>query len=534
MVSQFRFQEGSLMSRSLSTRSRSVQRRRSQHQIPFPGGSVDARVQAVGPERFGVLSVDCAKERSRWALRDFYGTILLPPATVEHTRPGFRQSIDALRQAVQQHGLAHILVAVERTGDYHRPVQRAFREAGYETRIVHPLAARRFREIEHPDDKTDDHDLFGIHRAAVVGFGLVELPLAPLDRQLRALVRHRRDLVRKVVIVQQQIREHLHAILPGFATLFEDDQLWSSSPAMFVARRLPSPEAVRQLGIAGLAERLRQAGIRFQQRTIDKIVGWAEQATATDVDAVVRQRILCDLDDDRIAKRGLISRVELEIAGCLARTPYVLLMAIPGINVVSAAEFAGEAGPITHYANPNALTGRAGLFPSRYQSDTVDRQGRLVRCGNRRLRAALLLIADNLLSVNNYFRAQGALWNTRNVDPRLQRVRVAKRFSRLAFLMLAGRRIVPHECCRDPHYILDKFVAFHLEHQASHVEVRDQLDAAATQLPHAMHDREADALRITAAQFEKARTSQVQSLGSILKEVLANRLRCTVQSTPEV
>ena len=142
----------------------------------------------------------------------------------------------------------------------------------------------------------------------------------------------------------------------------------------------------------------------------------------------MRKRILCDLDDDRVAKRSLISRVELDVAALLVKTPYVLLMAIPGINVVSAAEFAGEAGPIAHYANPNALTGRAGLFPSRYQSDTVDVTGRMVRCANRRLRAALLLIADNLLLVNNYFRAQGALWKTRNIDPRLQCVKVVKRF----------------------------------------------------------------------------------------------------------
>ena len=32
--------------------------------------------------------------------------------------------------------------------------------------------------------------------------------------------------------------------------------------------------------------------------------------------------------------------------GTLVKTPYVLLMGIPGINVVSAAEFAGEMGPI--------------------------------------------------------------------------------------------------------------------------------------------------------------------------------------------
>ena len=174
----------------------------------------------------------------------------------------------------------------------------------------------------------------------------------------------------------------------------------------------------------------------------------------------------------------MLSRVELEIAQRLVCTPYVLLMAIPGIHVVSAGEFAGEAGPIAHYANPNAITGRAGLYPSRYQSDGVDVSGRMVRCANRRLRAALLLIADNLLSVNNYFRAQGALWKQQKSHPRLQRVKVAKRFSRLAYVILAGRQIVPHDCCRDPHYILDKLLGFDLDHAASHAQLRDHLASA--------------------------------------------------------
>ena len=521
------------MSQSSATRTRSS-KRRFKRQLPNPNGVIDARVRAVGPERFGVVAVDCAKQRSRWMLCDFYGHVLLPPATVEHTAPAFRQAIEALRAATSRFALADLFVAVERTGDYHRLVQRAFRDAGYETRIVHPFASRQFRQAEHPGDKTDDHDLLGIHRAAVVGFGLLEPPLDDTFLNLRALVRHRRDLVHKVSAVQQQMREHLHATLPGFTSLFEVDKFWDSSVAMPLARRLASPDAVRQLGLVGIANLLRDAGVRFQQRTIDKIVGWAEQAATADADAVVRQRILCDLDDDRVAKRALISRLELDIAGLLVRTPYVLLMAIPGINVVSAAELAGEAGPIALYANPNAITGRAGLFPSRYQSDGVDVNGRMVRCANRRLRAALMMIADNLLTVNNYFRAQGALWKLKKINPRLQRVKVAKRFSRLAFFMVAGRRIVPHACCRDPHYILDKLLAFLLEHDATLAQHREQLAAASGQLPDSVKPREAKALGDSATKFQSARKPEIQSLGDLLKEVLATRLPLMVQSPVEV
>jgi transposase len=87
----------------------------------------------------------------------------------------------------------------------------------------------------------------------------------------------------------------------------------------------------------------------------------------------------------------------------------VLLLSFPGINVVSGADFAGEMGPITDYANPKSITGRAGLRPSRYQSDQVAKaNGPLVRNGNRALRAAILGIADNLIVCNHYFQVRAA------------------------------------------------------------------------------------------------------------------------------
>ena len=83
--------------------------------------------------------------------------------------------------------------------------------------------------------------------------------------------------------------------------------------------------------------------------------------------------------------------------------PYVLLLSVTGINVVSAARLAGEAGPIEHYASARAINGRAGLYPSRYQSDEVDHaDGSLVRQCNRKLRGAAMLVAENLIKCHPY------------------------------------------------------------------------------------------------------------------------------------
>jgi hypothetical protein len=92
--------------------------------------------------------------------------------------------------------------------------------------------------------------------------------------------------------------------------------------------------------------------------------------------------IAVDLDKLYDGLRDRVFAAEREIAGDLVRTPYVRLMALPGIAVVSAGEFGGEMGPIANYANANAITGRSGLFPSRYQSDETDHaDGPLDACG---------------------------------------------------------------------------------------------------------------------------------------------------------
>ena len=266
-----------------------------------------------------------------------------------------------------------------------------------------PFATKQFRQPADPGNKTDDTDLSAIHRAAVNGFGLVEPAPDPTHNDLKLLARHRRDLVRKAVALRCKIREHLNVFMPGFERCFADP--FDGDVALTFARRLGSPRAVREAGVAGLERILRDAGVGFQKRTLDRVVAWAERAPDPSDDAPIHQRIAIALEDDRRAKLREIATLESDLAELLARTPYLLLLSIPGINVVSAAEFAGEMGPIGHYASSRSITRRAGLVPSRYQSDQVDRKdGPLVRQANRSLRQAILTIADNLMSCNDYFR----------------------------------------------------------------------------------------------------------------------------------
>ncbi len=104
---------------------------------------------------------------------------------------------------MDRHHIKDLIVVVERTGRYHGPIQRAFREARFEVRVFHPYATKQYRLPADPGNKTDDTDLSAIHRAAVNGFGLAEPEPDPAYVRLQLLARHRRKSVHKRVTVQQ-------------------------------------------------------------------------------------------------------------------------------------------------------------------------------------------------------------------------------------------------------------------------------------------------------------------------------------------
>ena len=81
-----------------------------------------------------------------------------------------------------------------------------------------------------------------------------------------------------------------------------------------------------------------------------------------------------------------------------------------------------------------------------------------MRRGNRALRAVLLGVADNLLMCNRYFRTRAAAWKAAGNDPRLIHTRVAMRFARIAFHMVAGRQVFQHPATRERGYVLEKLI----------------------------------------------------------------------------
>jgi transposase len=427
-------------------------------------------------------------------LCNFFGRVIVEPTSVEHTTGGLLEMTQRVADACEAEGLIDTIVAVEMTGIYHKAVYRAFRKAGRDTRIVHPFATKHYREPLHPDAKTDDNDLEAIFHAAVKGYGLATFPVSEVYQSLQTVSRHRHNLVKQRSRLMVQIRRLLHQTMPGFADLFEEDKLFHKSIALPVALQFPSAEAIRQSGINDIANHLHKTKVRFQTRTIERMVAWASTAAEPSVLATMLTRQWQQLNEVRQLLDEQITTAEQEMAGFLVKTPYVLLLSVTGINVVSAARLAGEAGPIEHYVSARAINGRAGLFPSRYQSDEVDHaDGSLTRQCNRKLRGAAMLVAENLIKCHPHYRGLSELWKHQKVDPRDRRCRIANRAMRMVYQLVGGRQLWRGKGV-DREYLLAKLQEFHRLHKTPiDQSIRDMNEAFAW-LPKSAYASEAKPL----------------------------------------
>jgi transposase len=205
---------------------------------------------------------------------------------------------------------------------------------GFGPHLVHPLQCKAIASARLKNDKVDAAILAQLLRAGL----LLEAWVAPpAVRQLRALLRHRAQLVR----LRTLLRNRIHAVLAGHGH-DRPAGCWSGPGRDWLAS-LPLPAVSREVAEDNLA-----------------LIG-ALQVPIDRLDCEARQR----------ARSG--PRVKV-------------LTQLPGIGPFSALVILAETGDITRFGSARKLAAWAGLTPTVRGSDRTVRHGHISRQGSAWLR----------------------------------------------------------------------------------------------------------------------------------------------------
>ncbi len=447
-----------------------------------PDDSLRQRVSKIGGEKFGVLVVDSSKKNAEVWLTDFFGNPVWDEShTYSITKGQMSEMVKDVDRSCRENRFKALVVGIEMTGRYHRPIKREL-EKHWEVKIIHPFVTKQLRQPASSGIKTDGVDLEAMTRAMISGYGNTPHPTPLHYVEWQLMNRAREDSVDRRSRLKGQCREHLHACMPGYAELFTD--IWRTPMILSVAETYGSAKRLLSAGTDSICNRLQCKGIRFRRRSINKVLAWASDSASPDLGGTLHRSILK-------TSLALLKHMDRDIKGYekrlvpfLVKTPFVLLMSIPGINVVSASGYGSEAGPITNYHSGSQINGRAGIFPSRYQSDETDRtDGPMVGGRNARLRNATMRIASNMVLHSEHLQGWSDLRVNQGWSTKKAFVSIANHFSRIAFQMVAGRQTFHHPHMKEHNTVLKKLIGFSLMHEISPEKTISLANTAAKQLP---------------------------------------------------
>ena len=220
---------------------------------------------------------------------------------------------------------------------------------------------RKIAWIAQTKVKTDAHDVMKLARLSAAGLiPLVWVP--PLAvRELRALLAHRRRLVR----TQTMLKNRLHSLLHRL-------QITPPDGDPFCAKHRTWWDALQ----VSPTERLH---VRHDLATLDQVVGQLGE-----IDAELR-RLSCIEPWSDVA---------------------LYLLHLPGVGLIVAMTVLAAVGDITRFPTSKKLVGYSGLAASVHDSGQTHRTGHITKEGRKELRYVLVEAAWHAVETNDFWKAE--------------------------------------------------------------------------------------------------------------------------------
>jgi len=336
------------------------------------------------------LAIDVAKNRHAALLEDHAGH--RRRLTVSNTQAGFEE----LARILAPHLPCE--VALEPTGDYHRPLANFLLRQGHHVHFVSSIATNRTREaLFNSWDKNDPKDAQVILH--LLKSGTTQVFADPLQRgnqDLQELLgTHRQIADRKTRVY--------HSLMTHYVPLyFPEAEPFLSNPRcewfLEVMRIAPCPSAVLQYGKKTFVKRFTAVGGHFTSRQ-SLVASYYESAkesvgipVAADSQAVQMFQIAVEQYIDLIKlRRKLQERIDAQLEN---NVDYQRLRSIPGIGPIVALTVLAEGGDLRRFSHHRQFLNYCGLSLSTMQSGASRGRPQLSKRGNARLRWAFWVAAN--------------------------------------------------------------------------------------------------------------------------------------------
>lgn len=282
---------------------------------------------------------------------------------ITHDAKGFEYFFNQINAQARRFKLSEVVVGMEGTNGYARPLDQMIKDKGYTLLNVNNLKLARFKEIFASPAKTDRIDAVQIvtlmKMAPFMGQGNETLQKVhnngEAETKLKRISRRRRQLVDEKVVIQNRIQADLQSVCPGFVDLFK------TMDAAYVLRFLSLHSDLRKLVKVRLSTLQKIPGVG--KTLSEKLARW--QATAIFGSEVEWVGPMISDDAKRILElKEKISDLEAHMESLIEQSILAtIIRSIPGFGIICSGEIAGEIGTMGRFKSEAGLAIYLGMAP---------------------------------------------------------------------------------------------------------------------------------------------------------------------------
>ena len=369
-----------------------------------------------------IVGVDVAKD-THWArFVDYRGVEYGKAISFKNNREGYESIIAKIQEIIKLKTLRYpidtIMVGMEPTGHYWKPLASYMMSEGYRVVCVNPYHTKKSKELDdNSPTASDKKDAITIAR--LVKDGRFFEPYLPQEvyGELRGLSNARISAMKRLSAVKNTITAILDEYFPEIRTVFKNPLKGKASRQ--VLKSCPFPSIILEFGEERILSEIRKAvkktvGMKKVRELI--MVAAVSIGVRNGLDAA-KMRVKWLLDELELLDRQL-SEIEQAMEAALQKTGYAeQILGIKGIGVVTAASFLGEVGDPLRFQNARQIARYAG-YNLVEDSSGKSKSGTIIsKRGRKQLRSILYQMAFTMLGSNDEMKALFRHQTTRKNNP---------------------------------------------------------------------------------------------------------------------
>lgn len=353
-----------------------------------------------------IVGVDIAK-KTHWArmLDGRTGMEVDSAFSFQNNTNAFSSLLSRLNRNKERIGAQKIVIAMEPTGIYWRPLASYLSKAGMTVVIVNPYHVKNSKELDdNSPTKNDRKDALVIATLVWQGrFSCCYLPEG-IWAELRGYTQSRCQQRAKLNSARNRLVAILDEFFPEYPTVFKN--LLGKASVHILTHR-PFPTDLLQVTEEELTGELKSAsrGQAGKKHAVLLLNSARESIGIKEGLAAARLRLTQCMEEILFWQKQL-EQTELAMATTLAGTGLAeSLLSIPGVGVITAASFLGEVGDISRFQDWRQIRKLAGYNLTENSSGPRKGKTGISKRGRPTLRSLLYQASYVLVGCNAHFKA---------------------------------------------------------------------------------------------------------------------------------